>query len=488
MNKPIVFKITGIILQIEGLLLLLPSIVSLLYLETKSALIFLACGALTAGVGTLFRYLFRPKSKLLYAREGLVITALCWVSMSLFGSLPFILSGTIPNFFSAFFETVSGFSTTGASVLTGAQLDALYSGNHGILFWRSFTHWIGGMGVLVFVTAVIPNMSDRSIHIIRAEMPGPIVGKLVPRVKDTSRVLYLIYIFLTLLQVVFLICGGMPLFDSFLYSFGTAGTGGFSINSTGILSHYSQWVITAFMLIFGINFNLYYLILIRRWKNALKSEELWFYFGLITLAVLIISINIITTLSNVAEFKNLSDVIRIASFEVSSIVTTTGYGITDINVLPSLTKAIIFILMFTGACAGSTAGGFKLSRIVILIKTIKKEFQRIIHPRSVKTVRFEGKTLDDVTRHGVTAYLSIYAFSFFVIFLLVSVSNLSFETNMSAAFSCFNNIGPAFDSAAMDYNCFGDFTKTVLSFAMLLGRLEIYPILLAFSFNTWSKK
>ncbi len=481
MNKSMVFKITGIILQIESLLLLLPAVVSLFYLEVNGAFVFLICSAVTAFAGTLLRYLFKPKSTLIYAREGLVIVAMCWLFMSLCGCLPFIISREIPNFFDAFFETVSGFSTTGASILT--EVEKL---SHGNLFWRSFTHWIGGMGVLVFVTAVIPNMSDRPIHIIRAEMPGPIVGKLVPRVKDTSRVLYLIYILLTLIQMIFLMCGGLDLFESSVLSFGTAGTGGFAIKSTSIASYspYIQWVITAFMLIFGINFNLYYLCLIRRFKNAFKSEELWVYLSIFAISTGLITFNVLDS------FDGFSEALRHSAFQVSSIITTTGYSTEDFNLWPVFSKTLLLFIMMIGACAGSTAGGFKVSRLVVIIKTIKKECQRLIHPRSVRTIKFEGKPLESVIVHGITAYLAIYVLVILSVFLLISVDNMSVETNFSAATACFNNIGPGLDGVGpmACYAGYSAFSKVVLSFAMLMGRLEIYPILLAFSFNTWNKK
>ena len=486
MNKAMVFKITGIILQIESLLMLLPAVVSLFYLESKVALIFLACAAATATAGTLLRLIFRPKNSLIYSREGLVITALCWFLMSLFGALPFIITGAIPNFFSAFFETVSGFTTTGASVLSGQQLDALYNSNHGILFWRSFTHWIGGMGVLVFVTAVIPNMSDRSIHIIRAEMPGPIVGKLVPKVRGTSRMLYLIYILLTFTQIIFLLCGGLDLFESSILSFGTAGTGGFAIKGDSIASYspYVQWVITIFMLIFGINFNLYYLCIIRRFKNAVKSEELWAYLSIFAVSTGIITVSVMN------YFNGFSEALRHSAFQVSSIITTTGFSTYDFNVWPVLCKTLLVIIMMIGSCAGSTAGGFKVSRFVIIVKTIKKEFQRLIHPRSVRTIKFEGKALDTVTLHGVTAYLAIYVIVMLSVFLLISVDNMSIETNFSATVACFNNIGPGLDGVGpiSSYADYSVFSKVILSFAMLMGRLEIYPVLLALSVGTWTKK
>ncbi len=482
MNKSMVFKITGIILQIESLLLLLPAVVSLIYKESVVWSFLLAAG-LSALCGTLLRIVFKPKSTLIYAREGLVIVALCWVFMSLFGCLPFIISRDIPNFFNAFFETVSGFTTTGASILSGAQLEAMHRGT---LFWRSFTHWIGGMGVLVFITAVIPNMSDRSIHIIKAEMPGPIVGKLVPKLKDTSRVLYLIYILLTFTQIVFLLCGGLDLFESSVLSFGTAGTGGFAIKSTSIADYspYIQWVITVFMLIFGINFNLYYLFLIRKFKNALKSEELWVYLSIFVVCTGIITYNVL------GSFNGFSEALRHSAFQVSSIMTTTGFSTADFNLWPALCKTLLIIIMMIGACAGSTAGGFKVSRIIILAKTIKKECQRLIHPRSIRTIKFEGKALDTVTRHGVAAYLAVYVLVLLSVFLLISIDNMSMETNFSATVACFNNIGPGFDGVG-PMSCYADysaFSKIVLSFAMLMGRLEIYPLLLAFSVGTWSRK
>lgn len=483
MNKSMVLSITGIILQIEALLLLLPAVVSLIYRES-CVWAFLISAALSVITGSLLRLIFKPKNTLIYAKEGLVIVALCWIAMSLFGCLPFIISKEIPNFFDAFFETVSGFTTTGASILR--NVEAL---SHGTLFWRSFTHWIGGMGVLVFITAVIPNMSDRSIHIIKAEMPGPIVGKLVPKVKDTSRMLYLIYILLTFAQIIFLLCGGLDLFESSVLSFGTAGTGGFAIKADGIASYtpYVQWVITIFMLIFGVNFNLYYLIIIRRFRSALKSEELWTYLSIVFVSVAIITSQIHGT---AAQFENFSDALRHSAFQVSSIITTTGYGTADFNLWSQLSKAVLFILMFMGACAGSTAGGLKISRVMILFKTIKKECQRLIHPRSVRTIKFEGKALDTVTRHGVTAYFAIYILCILAVFLLVSLDKFSFETNFTAAVSCFNNIGPGFDvvgplGSFADYSAF---SKIVLSFAMLMGRLEIYPVLLALSLGTWTKK
>ena len=480
MNRRMVLSVTGKILQVEALLLLFPAVVALCYNEFKSVFSFVAASLAAFTVGIIICLLFKPRSNVIYAREGLIIVALGWIAMSLFGCLPFVIGENI-SFVDAFFETVSGFTTTGSSVLR--NVEAL---SRGSLFWRSFTHWIGGMGVLVFITAVIPNMSDRSIHIIRAEMPGPIVGKLVPKVKDTSRVLYLIYIALTLTQIVFLLCGGLSLYDSSVLTFGTAGTGGFSIKNDSIASFspYVQWVITIFMLIFGINFNLYYLIIIRRFRSAFKSEELWAY-----IVIFAVSVGIITA-NTYSDGQNLGDTLRNTAFQVSSIMTTTGYSTADFNIWPQLSKSILFILMLIGSCAGSTAGGIKVSRVIILFKTIRKECQRLIHPRSIRSIKFEGKALDTVTRHGVSAYLAVYAMCFFAVFLIISIDNFSMETNISATAACFNNIGPGFDGVGplSNYADYSFFSKIVLSFAMLLGRLEIYPLLLAFSLKTWSRK
>lgn len=319
-------------------------------------------------------------------------------------------------------------------------------------------------------------------------MPGHIVGKLVPRLKDTSRVLYLIYIVMTAVQIIFLLFGGLDLFESAVLSFGTAGTGGFAIKNDGIGSYspYVQWVLTIFMLLFGINFNLYYMCLLKRFKSAVKSEELWTYLCIAVCATGLITANLYFTMP---EFSNLSDTLRTSAFHVASLVTTTGYSYGDFNLWPNLSKAILFILMFTGACAGSTAGGFKLSRVIILFKTIKKECYRLIHPRSVKAISFEGKALDNTTRHGVTVYLAIYAICILAVFLLLSFDTLSFESNVTAAVSCFNNIGPGFDAVGpmANFSSYSGFSKIVLSFAMLLGRLEIYPLLLTFSIGTWKR-
>ena len=359
MNRRIVFYQVGRLLQIEAFLLMLPLLVSIIYRE-KSFYSFIITALITWFIGFLFTKICRKKdSTTLYAREGFAIVALAWVMMSLAGALPFFISGEIPSFIDAFFETVSGFTTTGASVLSDVE-----SLSHGMLFWRSFTHWVGGMGVLVFVMAIFPQESGRSIHIMRAEMPGPVVGKLVPKIKETAKILYLIYVVITIIQIILLLVGRMSLFESIVHSFGTAGTGGFGIKADSIAGYspYIQWVIAIFMLIFGVNFNLYYLLLIKRFKSVLKSTELWCYIAIVVLSVAAISVNIYSSYSGFAE------TVRTATFQVSSIITTTGYATTDFNLWPGFSKMILVMLMFIGGCAGSTAGGFKLSRVLICVR------------------------------------------------------------------------------------------------------------------------
>lgn len=481
MNKKMVFRTIGRLLQITALLLLVPAVVAIIYGETKQLFAFLitALGSLTLGV--IISLVTKTRNKVIYAKDGFAITALAWIGMALVGAVPFTLSGDIPSYVDAVFETVSGFTTTGASILT--NVEAL---SKSALFWRSFTHWIGGMGVLVFVMAIIPNFTDRSIHIMRAEMPGPIIGKLVPRVKDTAKILYLIYIFLTVLEAVLLLLGGMPLFDSIVHTFGTAGTGGFGIKGDSIASYspYCQWVIAIFMLIFGINFNIYYLLLMKKVKTALKSSELWCYISIVLLSVAVITANIISI------SKSFSEAFRNSVFQVASIISTTGYATADFNKWPELTKTILFLLMITGACAGSTAGGLKISRVVMLFKAVGKEIKKMLHPRSVSKVHFEGKPLEDTTMNSVTTYFVIYMICFLGAFLLISFENFGFESNFSAVAACFNNIGPGFGAVgpASNYSVYTNFSKIVLSFAMLLGRLEIFPIIIFFSPYTWIKK
>jgi len=482
MNYRVIFSTIGRVIITEALLLLLPLLVSVIYLE-KCAFSFLITIGVATAVGLIFIFVAKPKNQLIFSKEGFVTVALAWIFVSLIGCLPFIFSSEIPDFIDAFFETVSGFTTTGSTILTGDRIEGL---SKGILFWRSFTHWIGGMGVLVFVMAITSKNPDRSIHILRAEMPGPSVDKLVPRFRDTAKILYLIYIGLTALLAIFLLFGGMSLFESVVYAFGTAGTGGFATRGTSIAGYnaYIQWVLTVGMFLFGVNFNLYYLILIGRFKSILKSTELKVYFAMVFLSITGIVINTCVVSTNFV----FSDVVRNSAFQVTSIVSTTGFTTIDITALPEFSRTILFILMFIGGCAGSTSGGFKLSRAIILAKSARSELKRALHPRNANRIKFDGKYVSDGTVKSVANYLVLYLISLLILFLILSLDNTTFETNITAAVSAFNNVGPAYGLAATDFVCYSGLSKVVLSLAMMLGRLEIYPILLTIAPSTWIKK
>lgn len=480
MNRRVVFHTVGRIIQLEAALLLLPLSVSLYYRESCAGA-FAVTALVALLLGSVLTFINRRGDRLIFARGGLASVALSWVALSLIGALPFFISGEIPSYVDAVFETVSGFTTTGASILPDPAVLS-----RGLLFWRSFTHWIGGMGIIVFMMAILPAESGRSIHILRAEMPGPIMGKLVPRLSETAKTLYIIYLCLTVVQIVLLLCGGMPLFDSTVLTFGTAGTGGFSIAASGLGDYnaYLQWVITIFMLIFGVNFNVYQLLWMRRVRSALRSSEMWCYFGIVAVAVVAITWNILP------QFPVLSEAVRHAAFQVASIMTTTGYATTNFDLWPSFSKAILVILMCIGACAGSTAGGLKVSRVMMLVQTVRRDFQRMVHPRSVGSVRLEGKKVDDQTLAGVSAYFAMYGLCLVATFLMLSLEPFGLETNLTAAISCFNNVGPGLAGVgpASSYADYSVFSKLVLTAAMLLGRLEIYPLLVIFSPSTWTKK
>ena len=479
MNKKMVFNMIGRIMMVESALMILPMLCALVYNEL-SIFSFLITASVSLAGGALLTLLTKTKDKTIFAKEGFVTVALAWIVLSAIGALPFVLSGAISSYTDAFFETASGFTTTGASILK--DVEALPKS---ILFWRSFTHWIGGMGILVLVMAIVPTDNGRSIHIMRAEMPGPIVGKLVPRIKSTAKILYLIYIFMTVVQIIFLLLGGMSLFDSLLHTFGTAGTGGFSIKNSGVAGYspYLQWVITIFMALFGINFNLYYLLLVKKFRSVFRSEELWSYIIIILFATALITFNIYP------QARNFEEALRLSAFQVSSVITTTGYATADFNLWPTLSKAILFILMFTGACAGSTAGGFKISRVVLLFKQAVSNLKHTLHPRSVEAVRFEGKRVDSSTVSSVCSYLVVYILCLLTVFLVLSFEPFDLETNLTAAVSCFNNVGPGLSGVgpASNYSAYSDLSTWVLSIAMLMGRLEIFPILLLFSPTAWFK-
>ena len=480
MNRKMVFNTVGMMLVAEAALLLLPTGVALIYGEA-CAWSLAASAGIALAAGLLLRLLFRPESRLIYAREGFVTVAMAWLLLSAAGALPFFLSGEIPSYVDAFFETVSGFTTTGASILTDVERMS-----RGLLFWRSFTHWVGGMGVLVFVMAIVPGANDRSMHILRAEMPGPVVGKLLPRAKDTASILYKIYVGLTLLQIVLMLLGGMPLYESIVHAFGTAGTGGFGVKADSIAGYspYLQWVITVFMLLFGVNFNLYYLLLIRRFRAAAQSSECWYYLGIVGVSIALITANILPM------YENFQEALRLSAFQVASIVTTTGYATADFNLWPQFSKAILLLLMIVGACAGSTGGGLKVSRAVMLFKTVGREIRHLLHPRSVNSVRFEGKQVDGATLKGVSSYFALYIICILAICLILSLEPFDLETNLSATLACFNNIGPGLAAIgpASNYAAYSPLSKLVLSLAMLLGRLEIYPLLLTLIPTTWIRK
>ncbi len=485
MNKRMVAYILGLLLICEAGLLLLPLIVALIYGDSTIPDFLLTMGILCV-VGLILIKL-KPEDKTIYAREGLVSVALGWIVLSLFGALPFYFSGEIPSYIDAVFETVSGFTTTGSSILS--DVEAL---SKSLLFWRSFTHWVGGMGVLVFVMAVLPLAGGGGdLHLMKAESPGPSVGKLVPKSNKTARILYYIYFALTVICVIFLKVGGMSLFDSLTMTFGTAGTGGFGILNDSVASYspYCQTVITIFMALFGINFNFYFLLLFKRFKDALKCEEVWTYLGIMLSAILVIAINITN------QFGSFFEALHHSAFQVSSVMTTTGYSTVDFNQWPELSRMIMCMIMCIGACAGSTGGGFKVSRVVILLKYAFKETRAISHPRSVKTLKFEGTKIKEETIRGTTAYLAIYVLIFCVSLLLVSADKTDFVTNVTSVISAFNNIGPNLGPRLTEgaipgfgaggpfsnFGSFSDFSKIVLTADMLLGRLEIFPLIVLFT-------
>ncbi len=453
--------------------MLLPTIVSLIYGEAvlKSFLITIALLIATG----LVLVAMKPKNKTIYARHGLVIVALGWILMSLFGALPFYFSGEIPSYLDALFEAVSGFTTTGSSILT--DVEAL---SKSMLFWRSFTHWIGGMGVLVFIMAVLPLAGGGGdLHLMRAESPGPNVSKLVPKSSTTARILYGIYLALTVIEILVLLFGGMSLFESVTLTFGTAGTGGFGVLNSSIASYspFCQGVITVFMALFGINFNFYFLLLCKKFKDAFKSEEVWTYLAIMFSAIIVIAINVKDM------FSSFGEALHHSAFQVSSVMTTTGYATTDFNQWPELSRMIMLAVMCVGACAGSTGGGLKVSRLIILLKSARREFRRISHPRSVKIITFEGSKVSDETIRNTFAYFFIYAMIFAASVLVVSLDNFDFTTTTTSVIATLNNIGPGLNmvGATGNYSEFSFLSKLVLIADMLLGRLEIFPLLFLFA-------
>lgn len=480
MNLAMIRYILGYILQIESALLILPAIVSYYYGDSAlNALLFTALLAFLLGLVLRFK---KPKNQIIYAREGFAVVSLAWLSLSALGAVPFYLSGEVPSFVDAFFETVSGFTTTGASILPAVEDLSL-----SLVFWRSFTHWIGGMGVLVFALAIIPMADNRSMYLMRAEVPGPTAGKLVPKMKDTVKILYSIYFAMTVLQIILLKLAGMPWFDSFINTFGSAGTGGFSNRNLSVGAYQNpsfEWIIGIFTMLFGVNFNLYYFLLKGNFKNFLKNEELHLYLGIISLATLGIAINIRVPQGNV------TDSIRTSFFQVSSIITTTGYSSVDFNLWPAFSKMILTLLMFFGAMAGSTGGGIKISRILLIWRFILRELKKLLHPRAVGVVKLEGKTVTEEILQGVSLYILVYLLIFGSSMVFLSLEGVDFETNFTSVASCLNNIGPGLGLVGPlgNFGFYSPFSKIILSLNMLLGRLEIFPLLLAFTPAFWRRK
>ncbi|MBR3058975.1 MAG: TrkH family potassium uptake protein [Clostridiales bacterium] len=471
MNYPMIFNILGHVLRIEGAFMMLPALVGGIYRE-KQGFTFLILGAAIFLLGLLLSFK-KPKNTTIYLKEGCVITALSWILMSFFGCLPFYISGEIPSMVDAFFETVSGFTTTGASIMEDVELLC-----HASQFWRCFTHWLGGMGVLVFLLAVVPMSGGSNINLMRAESPGPSVGKLVPKMRQTARLLYLIYFALTSLETLLLVLGKMSLFNSICSSFATAGTGGFGVfrDSMGSQTAYIQWVCTIFMILFGINFNFYFFLLYRYFKKAFKMSEIRIYLAVIAGSIVVITLNILHL------FSSFSEALRHASFQVASIITTTGFASTDFNPWPETSKTILVLLMFVGACAGSTGGGIKVSRFIILVKTLGKELKSYVYPKSVKKITMDGAPVE----HDVVRSVNVYIITFLIIFtasvFLVSFDNKGMITTFTAVSATINNIGPGLELVGPTENFahFSVMSKFVMIFDMLAGRLELFPLLILF--------
>lgn len=479
MNYKVILHTLGWVLNIEGIAMLLPLICSLCYSEWNMAKIFLICIAICLAVGVALT--IKPlNKKTMYAKEGFICVGLSWIILSIFGSLPFIFSGTA-SVVDSLFETASGFTTTGASIL--ADVEALPKG---LIFWRSFTHWLGGMGVLVFLVALLPLAGGNNMQLIKAESPGPSVSKLVPKVRSTAKILYLMYIALTGLQLIFMLCGGLNLFESLTLTFGTAGTGGFGILNSGCATYspYIQWVITVFMILFGINFSLYYLILLGKIKDVLKSEELRVYLGIILVSIVVIVLNC------GHMYQNISDAIRHTAFQVGSVITTTGYSTVDFDTWPTLSRTIMVLLMFCGAMAGSTGGGIKMSRIMILFKSVKKEIFSSIHPNATKKITIDGRPVEHQVVRGVNNYMAAYVIIFAISVLLISIDNFSPATSFTAVLAAINNIGPGLEAVGptQNFSIFSDFSTFVLTANMLIGRLEIFPFLVLFAPSVWRNK
>lgn len=480
MNKRSIIYILGWVLIVDAVAMQIGTITSLIYGE-KEAWYFVLTGVVSAILGVLAIKVKKPKNMVLYQKAGFASTALSWILLSLVGCMPFWLSGEIPSFIDAFYETVSGITTTGATILN--DVEAL---SKGMLMWRSFLHWLGGMGVIVFLLAIIPKLGgQQNIFLMKAESPGPIIGKAVPRMRNYATMLYGIYITLTALEFILLLFGGLNVFEAINTSFSTAGTGGFGIynsNAAAFDSYYVQTVIAVFMLLFGINFSVYLCLIARKFKQSLKFEELWIYLGIVAVSTAIIAFNISSIYKPYEAFHQ-------SFFYVSSIISTTGFGLTDVNKWPELSKTVIIILTFIGASAGSTGGGFKISRIILLFKEVRKEFSLLVHPRNVKLVKMDGKAVNHDIMRTTSMYLVLYIGVFAISFLLVSIDNMDFTTSFTAVAANLNNTGPGLGAVGPvgNYADFSILSKIVFIFDMLAGRLEIYPLLLLFAPSAWKK-
>ena len=482
MNYKMMGRFIAQILTIEGVFMIPAVLISFGYGETNSAKSFLITMGIIAVLCAVLFLLCKGAPSAFYAKEGLVCVGVSWIVLSLIGCLPFYISREIPKYVDALFEMVSGFTTTGASILP--EVENL---SHGILYWRSFSHWLGGMGVLVFLLAFTGEKGKGfTMHLLRAESPGPSVGKLVPKMRTTAAILYIIYIGMTILNVIFLLFGDMPLFEAVCTAFGTAGTGGFGIKNDSMASYspYLQNVTTVFMILFGVNFSCYYLILLRQFTNVLKDEELRLYFGVILGSIVLI------VLDTFGLYGTLEETIRHAAFQVGSIITTTGFSTTDFDLWPSFSKTILLCLMVCGACAGSTGGGMKVARIMLVFKGLRRNIRQMLSPRKVEVVRNNGSIVDEKTLANTNAYLSAYIIIIFAVFLIISLDGFSVGTNFSAVLCTFNNIGPGLEAVGpmCNFSGYSDLSTLVLSWAMLAGRLEIFPILVLFSKDTWFRR
>ena len=483
MNYKMMGRFLSQTLLIETLFMIPALIISLCLGEAMAMQGFLVTIVVTGAVAGILWLLCKGAPNALNAKEGLVCVGISWIVLSLFGCLPFWISREIPSYIDAFFEIVSGFTTTGASILS--DVESLSNGN---LYWRSFSHWLGGMGVLVFLLALSGGEkgSGFTMHLLRAESPGPNVGKLVPKMRKTATILYLIYIALTVLNVIFLLLGDMPLFDAVCTAFGTAGTGGFGIKNNSIAGYspYLQNVTTVFMLLFGVNFSCYYLILLRQLRSVFKDEELRLYIGIVAVSILLITLDIR------GLYATLEETVRHAAFQVGSIITTTGYSTTDFDLWPSFSKSLLLGLMIIGACAGSTGGGIKVARVLLLFKSLRRNIRQVMHPKTVQVVRVNGQVTDEKVLDNTNAYLAAYVIIMVVSVLLISRDGFSTTTNISAVFACFNNIGPGLEAVGptCNFGGFSNLSKIILSLDMLAGRLEIFPILVLLSRGTWKQK